>query len=84
MKVESEGMLNSEILQKYAIVDRDADFESALQNGLGKISSSGLISVKSNRKKVDKKHEKLEDMQKGNKKRGNDGGSSKLKKKKKS
>lgn len=82
--MESEGMLNSEILQKYAIVDRDADFEGALQNGLGKISSSGLISVKSNRKKVDKKHEKLEDMQKGNKKRGNDGGSSKLKKKKKS
>lgn len=82
MKAQTEGMLNPELLQQYAIVDRDADFESALQNGLGKISSSGLISVKSNKNKGDKKHEKHRDMQKSYKKRGSDGSFSKSKKKK--
>lgn len=47
-------MLNPEDLQHYAIDGREADFEAALQNGDGKISKSGLISVKGGAKKRDK------------------------------
>ncbi|KAL4195527.1 hypothetical protein AMTRI_Chr05g73770 [Amborella trichopoda] len=68
MKGESEldGMLKPELLQQYAIVDREADFEDALLKGERKISSSGLLSVKSNRKNVDKKS-KLKEKEKGEK-----------------
>ena len=48
-----EGSLNPELLQQYAIVDRDADFENALQIG-GKVLSGGLVSVKSSRNKIEK------------------------------
>ncbi|KAF2284280.1 hypothetical protein GH714_020215 [Hevea brasiliensis] len=53
MKTKMEGMLNPELLQQYAIVDREGDFENALKNG-GKITSGGLISVKSSRTRVEK------------------------------
>lgn len=49
MKIDNEGILNPEFLQEYAIVDKEADFEKALQNGVGKVSSIGLISIKSSR-----------------------------------
>ncbi|KAF5727673.1 hypothetical protein HS088_TW22G01369 [Tripterygium wilfordii] len=80
MKPTTEGLLNPEFLQQYAIVDRDADFENALQNG-GKIPSGGLVSVKSNRKKQDK-HEKQKEGHKSGKKRSNDRGSKSNKKSK--
>lgn len=47
-------MLNSEDLQQYTIEDRDTDFEEALQNGGGKITKSGLISVKAGVRNRDK------------------------------
>ncbi|XP_020097537.1 RNA cytidine acetyltransferase 1-like isoform X2 [Ananas comosus] len=53
MKADKEDKLNPEYLQQYAIADREGDFEKALQNG-GKVSASGLISVKSDRARSDK------------------------------
>ncbi|KAI3992686.1 hypothetical protein MKX01_008008 [Papaver californicum] len=62
MKAESEGMLNPEFLQHYAIVDKEAAFEEALRNGSGKIGSGGrgIISLKSTKQKK-KKEGKWED-----------------------
>ncbi|XP_058111016.1 RNA cytidine acetyltransferase 2-like [Magnolia sinica] len=81
MKAETDRMLNPDFLQQYAIVDRDADFEEALHNGMGKISSSGIVSVKSDRNK--EKHGKHKEMHgKSNKKRGTDGSGSRSNKKK--
>ncbi|KAK9165712.1 hypothetical protein Scep_000903 [Stephania cephalantha] len=71
MKAETAGLLDPELLQQYAIADREADFENALQNGAVKISSSGLVSVKSDRTKTVKKHDKQKESRKGDKKRGN-------------
>lgn len=51
----TEGLLDPELFQQFAIVDREADFENALQNGGGKISSSGLVSIKSNKSKLEKR-----------------------------
>lgn len=53
MKTDKEGILKPELLQKYAIVDRESDFEKALQSGAGKVSSSGIISVKSSTLKME-------------------------------
>ncbi|KAH7837333.1 hypothetical protein Vadar_012678 [Vaccinium darrowii] len=51
MKTENVGQLNLELLQQYSIADREAGFEQALRS-CSTISSSGLISVKSNRDKA--------------------------------
>ncbi|KAM3359813.1 RNA cytidine acetyltransferase 1 [Capsicum galapagoense] len=51
----TEGLLDPEQFQQFAIVDREADFENALQNGGGKISSSGVVSIKSYKSKLDKR-----------------------------
>lgn len=82
MKAENEGISESEHLQQYAIVDGEGDFEKALQNGGGKLSASGLLSVKSNRVKMDKQG-KYNEMSKG-KRKGKDGDKSRSNKKKKS
>ncbi|KAF8405899.1 hypothetical protein HHK36_007977 [Tetracentron sinense] len=82
MKAEAEGLLNPEFLQEYAIVDREADIENALQNRGVKIPASGLISVKSSRNKIEK-HGKEKESHESNKKRGNDTSGSRLNKKKK-
>ncbi|KAI3878026.1 hypothetical protein MKW98_008303 [Papaver atlanticum] len=87
MKAESEGMLNPEFLQRYAIVDKEAAFEEALQNGSGKIGSGGIISVKSTKQKK-KKEGKFEDSgdsrsNSSSKKRVKDDSGSRLRKKKK-
>ncbi|KAF8405889.1 hypothetical protein HHK36_007967 [Tetracentron sinense] len=82
MKAEAEGLLNPEFLEEYAIVDREADIENALQNGGVKIPASGLLSVKSSRNKIEK-HGKEKESHKSNKKRGNDASGSRLNKKKK-
>lgn len=51
MKTENVGQFNPELLQQYSIADREAGFEQALRS-CSTISSSGLISVKSNRDKA--------------------------------
>ncbi|KAJ8768500.1 hypothetical protein K2173_022593 [Erythroxylum novogranatense] len=53
MKTETDGLLNPDILQQYAIVDKESEFESALLSG-GKIASGGVISVKSSGNKGEK------------------------------
>ena len=82
MKSKMEGSLNPELLQQYAIVDRDADFENALQIG-GKVPLGGLVSVKSGRNKIEK-HGHQKESHKSGKKRSKDDHGSKSNKKKKS
>jgi N-acetyltransferase 10 len=69
--------VDPKFLQKYAIDADDDEIEKAL-NG-GKISASGVISVKSNKTKADKQ-EKRKEMKKS-KRKGNDGEKSESKKK---
>ncbi|KAJ6419565.1 hypothetical protein OIU84_029633 [Salix udensis] len=57
MKSKMEGLLNTELLQQYAIVGGEEEFDDALQKHGGKINPGGVISVKSNRVKPEK-HEK--------------------------
>ena len=84
MRSNTEGSLNPELFQKYAIVDGDAEFENALQNG-GKIPTGGVISVKSSRNKKEE-HAKHRESDKSGKSRGKNehGSSSKSNKKRKS
>ncbi|KAJ9177701.1 hypothetical protein P3X46_012891 [Hevea brasiliensis] len=79
MKTKMEDMLNPELLQQYAIVDREGDFENALENG-GKITLGGLISVKSSRTRVEK-HGKHDGHKSGKKRKGDDGSKSNKKSK---
>lgn len=79
MRADKEDKLNPEYLQQYAIADREGDFEKALQNG-GKVSASGLISVKSDRARSDKPGNHKE-MGKA-KRKGNDSNRGRSKKKK--
>ncbi|GER47563.1 tRNA(Met) cytidine acetyltransferase TmcA [Striga asiatica] len=83
MKSKLDGQLDPELLQQYAIVDKEADFESALQNGGRKVLSGGLISVKSSKSKVEKKHVKQSEMEKSGKKRSKHDRGSKSSKKRK-
>lgn len=83
MRAGNEGTLNPEYLQQYAIVDREGEFEKALQNVGGKVSGSGLLSVKSNRPEMDK-HGKHKETTKSKRKGRNDGDRSRSNKKKKS
>ncbi|XP_010548049.1 PREDICTED: RNA cytidine acetyltransferase 1 [Tarenaya hassleriana] len=76
MREKTEGMLDPELLRQYAIVDKEDDFEKALQNS--KILTSGVLSVKSS--KSDKKDEK-NGFEKSAKKRSKNGQSSKSNKK---
>ncbi|CAM9001786.1 unnamed protein product [Rhodiola kirilowii] len=81
MRARSEGLLDLEALQQYAIVDKEADFENALQNG-GKLTASGLISVKSIKGRAEK-HGKSKDPKASGKKRNKDYQGSRSNKKKK-
>ncbi|XP_066383402.1 RNA cytidine acetyltransferase 1-like isoform X1 [Miscanthus floridulus] len=75
-RAANEAAVDPKILQKYAIGD-DNEIEKALQNT--KVSASGIISVKSNKTKADKKEKHKES---GKSKRvGADGGRSESKKK---
>jgi N-acetyltransferase 10 len=74
--------LNPELLQQYAIVDREADFENVLQSK-GKIPSGGLISLKSSKNKIEK-HGNQKESPKSGKKRSKDDHRSKSNKKKRS
>ncbi|KAK4366831.1 hypothetical protein RND71_014711 [Anisodus tanguticus] len=78
----TEGSLDPELCQQY-VVDKGVDFENALQNGGGKIGgSSGVVSIKSNKSKlenrskpetenIDKKRYKSNSGSKSHKKRKN-------------
>lgn len=84
MKAGNEAMLDPELLQQYAIVDREGDFEKALQNGAGKVPASGLLSVKSNRPKKEKPETHKESSSKNKRKDAGHKDRSKFNKKKKS
>ncbi|OIT27221.1 rna cytidine acetyltransferase 1 [Nicotiana attenuata] len=73
MKAKSDGLLDPELIQQFAIVDREADFENALQNGSGKIVPGGVISVKSNKFKLEK-HSEAETEKSGKKRNKNHSG----------
>jgi len=51
MKAKAKELLDPELLSQYAV---EGDFDKALQNGGGKLPSSGLISVKSSKAKTEK------------------------------
>lgn len=82
MKAKTDNMLDPELLKRYAIVDNEVDFENALKSGGGKIPSGGLVSVKSNRSRVEK-HKKEKESERSDKKRGKEGHGSKSIKKRK-
>lgn len=82
MKAEREDVLNSEYLQQYAIDDREGDFQKAIQNGV-KVSTSGLISVKSSCTEREK-HERKKEASKSKRKGKGDDNKSRSNKKKKS
>ncbi|KAL7089884.1 hypothetical protein ACP275_12G004500 [Erythranthe tilingii] len=84
MNAKMAGQMNPELLQQYAIVDKEAAFESALQNGSGKVLSGGTISIKSTTSKVEKKQRKEIENEKSDKKRGKHDHSSKSNKRRKS
>lgn len=75
-----ESSLNPELLQQYAIADREADFEKALQGG--KVPSGGLISVKTNRNKAEKLGKQKESHKRGKKSNKEDGSSKSNKRRK--
>lgn len=83
MKTKMDGLLNPEFLQQYAIADKDAEFEKALQNGGGRLPTGSVISVKSSKTKVDKPVKQKESNQSG-KKKGKDEHGSKSNRKRKS
>ncbi|XP_059432015.1 RNA cytidine acetyltransferase 1-like [Corylus avellana] len=81
-KSETDGLLDPELLQQYAIVDREADFENALPSK-GKIPSGGLVSLKSSKTKIEK-HGNQKESHKSGKKRSKDDHRSNSNKKKRS
>ncbi|TYI50472.1 hypothetical protein E1A91_D12G104200v1 [Gossypium mustelinum] len=52
MKGKSDGVLNPQLLQQFAIEGREGELEDALENGGEKVLSGGVISVKSSRSEV--------------------------------
>ncbi|KAH1073527.1 hypothetical protein J1N35_025855 [Gossypium stocksii] len=52
MKGKSDGGLNPQLLQQFAIEGREGELENALGNGGEKVLSGGVISVKSSRSEV--------------------------------
>ncbi|KAL0424444.1 UNVERIFIED_CONTAM: RNA cytidine acetyltransferase 1 [Sesamum radiatum] len=83
MKSKLDGSLKPDLLQQYAILDKEAEFENALQNSGAKVLSGGLVSIKSSRNKNDK-HGKEIEKQKSEKKRNKHDNSSKSNKRRKS
>ncbi|XP_050206833.1 RNA cytidine acetyltransferase 1 [Mercurialis annua] len=81
MKAKTEEMLDPELLQQYAIMDKENDFENALKDGGKKIAAGGVVSVKSSKTKAEK-YAKPEKHSSGKKRKGDHG--SKFKKKSKS
>lgn len=80
MKAKSEGLLDPELFQQFAIVDREAEFGNALQNGGGKIVPGSVISVESKKFKLEK-HSEPETEKRGTKRIKTCSGSKSSKKK---
>ena len=83
MKAKTDGLLNPEFLQQYAIEGREADLENALGNGGEKMLSGGVVSVKSSKSGAEKQGKQNESNKSGTK-RGKDDRGSKSSKKRKS
>ncbi|MCD7470157.1 hypothetical protein HAX54_009818 [Datura stramonium] len=83
MKDKSEGLLDPELFQQFAIVDREAEFGNALQNGGRKIVPGSVISVKSKKTKLEK-HSKPETEKSGKKRKNKNHSGSKSSKKRRS
>ncbi|PHT98849.1 UPF0202 protein [Capsicum chinense] len=82
MNANSEGLLDPELFQQFAIVDREAEFGNALRNGGGKIVPGSVISVESKKFKLEK-HSNPE-TEKSGKKRSKDRSGLKSSKKRRS
>ncbi|PHT39483.1 UPF0202 protein [Capsicum baccatum] len=82
MKAKSEGLLDPELFQQFAIVDREAEFGNALRNGGGKIVPGSVVSVESKKFKLEK-HSNPE-TEKSGKKRSKDRSGLKSSKKRRS
>ncbi|KAJ3671187.1 hypothetical protein LUZ60_008613 [Juncus effusus] len=80
MRAKNESVLDPEMLKKYAIDDKDGEFEKVL-NKSANISGSGVVSVKSTRSPSDYKLGKRKEAEKSNKKgkHGDKSGSKKRK-----
>ncbi|CAM0871752.1 unnamed protein product [Alopecurus aequalis] len=76
-RAADEATVDPKLLQKYAINKDDLEIENALQNG--KLSASGVISVKSSKTSADKKEKHRE--KERSKRKGADGSRSESKKK---
>nr|CAB3464343.1 unnamed protein product [Digitaria exilis] len=76
-RAADEAPVDPKFLQKYAIDDGDNEIEKALKSA--KVSASGVISIKSNKTKADKKEKHKETGK--SKRKGTDGGRSESKKK---
>lgn len=76
-RAANEATVDPKLLEKYAIDDDDNEIEKALQNG--KVSGSGVISVKSSKTNAHKKEKHKESGK--SKRKGTDGGRSESKKK---
>ncbi|XP_065874113.1 RNA cytidine acetyltransferase 1 [Euphorbia lathyris] len=74
MRAKMDGMLDPELLQQYAIVDKEGEIDKALKNG-GNITAGSVISVKSSRSKAEK-HERKESHKSGKKRKGESGSKS--------
>ncbi|PIN13145.1 putative P-loop ATPase fused to an acetyltransferase [Handroanthus impetiginosus] len=84
MKLKSDSELDPDLLQQYAIVDREAEFEIALQNGSGKVAPGSLITIKSSQTKIEKREKQAENQKSEKKRRNKHDHSSKSNKKRKS
>ncbi|PKI79320.1 hypothetical protein CRG98_000265 [Punica granatum] len=82
MRAQTEGLLNPELLQQYAIVGRESDLEKALQNGAGRIPSGGLVSVKSSREMSEKRGKQKDGQESGKRQKKDERGSKSNKKRK--
>ena len=76
-RATNEAPVDPKFLQKYAIDDDDNEIEKALKSA--KVSASGVISVKSNKSKADKKEKHKETGK--SKRKGTDASRSESKKK---
>lgn len=54
MKSKGDDGLNPDLLQQYAIIDKNADFQNVLPKVARKLRSGDLVSIKSRKKKTGK------------------------------
>lgn len=57
MKTKMDGLLNTELLQQCAIVDKDAELKKASQNGGAKTAATGVLSEIQQKQNLDESHQ---------------------------